>query len=51
MATALDLSDKAAVEAGVQATIDRFGGLDRLVSAAGIQHIEAIAFSHGWFMQ
>jgi len=42
MATVMDVSDEAAVEAGVQATIDRFGGIDVLVSNAGIQHIEAI---------
>lgn len=42
MATAMDVADEAAVEAGIQATIDRFGGVDVLVSNAGIQHIEAI---------
>lgn len=42
MAVAMDVSDEAAVDAGIQATIDRFGGIDVLVSNAGIQHIEAI---------
>ena len=42
MATAMDVSDEAAVEAGIQATVDRFGGIDVLVSNAGIQHIDAI---------
>jgi NAD(P)-dependent dehydrogenase (short-subunit alcohol dehydrogenase family) len=32
----LDISDEQAVDAGVQATVERFGGLDVLVNAAGI---------------
>lgn len=42
MATAMDVSDEAEVEAGIRATVDRFGGIDVLVSNAGVQHIEAI---------
>jgi 3-hydroxybutyrate dehydrogenase len=42
LAVAMDVADEAAVEAGVQAAVERFGGVDVLVSNAGIQHIEAL---------
>ena len=42
MGVAMDVSDEAAVEAGVAATIERFGGVDILVSNAGIQIVKPI---------
>jgi 3-hydroxybutyrate dehydrogenase len=42
MGVALDVSDEAAVEAGVAMTVERFGGLDILVSNAGIQIVKPI---------
>ena len=40
---AMDVSDEAAVDAGIAATIERFGRLDILVSNAGIQIVKPIA--------
>ncbi|MDB5960299.1 MAG: 3-hydroxybutyrate dehydrogenase [Massilia sp.] len=37
MAVAMDVTDEAAVEAGIAAVVQRFGGVDILVSNAGIQ--------------
>lgn len=42
LALAMDVADEEQVEAGVAAAADAFGGIDILVSNAGIQHIEAI---------
>ncbi len=42
LAVAMDVTDAAAVETGVQAAADAFGGIDILVSNAGIQHIAPI---------
>jgi len=42
MGVAMDVSDEAAVEAGVAATVERFGGVDILVSNAGIQIVKPI---------
>jgi 3-hydroxybutyrate dehydrogenase len=42
MAVAMDVTDERQVEAGVASTIDRFGGVDVLVSNAGYQHIASI---------
>ncbi|HMB07728.1 MAG TPA: 3-hydroxybutyrate dehydrogenase, partial [Isosphaeraceae bacterium] len=39
MAVALDVTDEAQVDAGVDTVAERFGGVDILVSNAGIQHI------------
>ena len=39
---AMDVSDEAAVDAGIAATIERFGRLDILVSNAGIQIVKPI---------
>ena len=39
MAVAIDVTDEAQVDAGVDAIAERFGGIDILVSNAGIQHI------------
>ncbi|HLJ56308.1 MAG TPA: 3-hydroxybutyrate dehydrogenase [Chthonomonadaceae bacterium] len=39
MAAAMDVTDEAQVEFGVRATAAAFGGIDILVSNAGIQHI------------
>jgi 3-hydroxybutyrate dehydrogenase len=39
MAVALDVTDEAQVNAGVDTVAERFGGVDILVSNAGIQHI------------
>ena len=39
---AMDVSDEAAVEAGIAATIERFGWIDILVSNAGIQIVKPI---------
>jgi 3-hydroxybutyrate dehydrogenase len=39
MAVAIDVTDEAQVDAGVDAIAERFGGVDILVSNAGIQHI------------
>lgn len=42
MAAAMDVTDEKAVDTGVQAVIDSYGGVDVLVSNAGIQHIDPI---------
>ncbi len=42
MAVAMDVTDEKAVDTGVQALIDSYGGVDVLVSNAGIQHIDPI---------
>ncbi|HXN41050.1 MAG TPA: 3-hydroxybutyrate dehydrogenase [Myxococcaceae bacterium] len=42
MAVAMDVTDERQVEAGVASAIDRFGGIDVLVSNAGYQHIASI---------
>ena len=39
MAVAMDVADEKQVEAGVARTIENYGGVDVLVSNAGIQHI------------
>ena len=39
MAVAIDVTDEAQVNAGVDTVAERFGGVDILVSNAGIQHI------------
>ena len=40
MAVAMDVTDEAQVEAGAARTVERWGGLDILVSNAGVQHID-----------
>lgn len=40
---AMDVTDEAAVDAGTEALVDRYGGLDVLFSNAGVQHIQAVA--------
>lgn len=42
MAVAMDVTNEAQVEAGVAAIVERFGGVDVLVSNAGVQHIAPI---------
>ena len=42
MGVAMDVSDEAGVEAGVAATVERFGGVDILISNAGIQIVKPI---------
>jgi len=42
MGVAMDVSDEAAVEAGVADTVGRYGGVDILVSNAGIQIVKPI---------
>jgi len=42
MPVAMDVTDERQVEAGVASTIERFGGIDVLVSNAGVQHIASI---------
>jgi|TARA_B110000483_G_C18188702_1_gene540055 3-hydroxybutyrate dehydrogenase len=42
MAVEMDVTDEAAVNAGVAATVDAFGGVDVLISNAGIQHISPL---------
>jgi 3-hydroxybutyrate dehydrogenase len=43
MAVAMDVTDEGQVEAGVARTVERWGGLDILVSNAGVQHIEPLS--------
>ena len=43
IAVAMNVTDEAAVVAGVDAAVAALGGMDILVSNAGIQHIEEIA--------
>jgi len=42
MAVPMDVTDEAQVEAGVALTVERWGGLDILVSNAGVQHIDPL---------
>jgi 3-hydroxybutyrate dehydrogenase len=42
MGVEMDVSDEPAVEAGVAAAVERFGGLDTLVSNAGIQIVRPV---------
>jgi 3-hydroxybutyrate dehydrogenase len=43
MAVTMDVTDENLVEEGIKAVIESFGGVDILVSNAGIQHIDSIA--------
>jgi 3-hydroxybutyrate dehydrogenase len=42
MALAMDVTDEAAVDAGVAAVVEAWGGLDIAVANAGIQHIDPV---------
>ena len=42
IAVAMNVTDEAAVDAGVAKTVELLGGVDVLISNAGIQHIDAI---------
>ncbi len=42
MALAMDVTDEAAVEAGVSAMVDAWGGVDIALANAGIQHIDPV---------
>src|SRR5690242_12266195 len=42
MAVAMDVADEAAVDKGIDAVAEQFGGLDLLVSNAGIQIVNPI---------
>ncbi len=42
MAVAMDVTDEQAVEAGVEAVVDAWGGLDIALANAGIQHIDPV---------
>jgi len=42
MALAMDVTDEAAVDAGVTAVVEAWGGLDIAVANAGIQHIDPV---------
>ncbi len=42
MALAMDVTDEKAVEEGVKAIVDKWGGLDIAIANAGIQHIDPI---------
>ncbi len=42
IAAAMDVTSEGQVDAGVQQAVDHFGGIDVLVSNAGIQHIDPI---------
>ncbi|MEE8110772.1 MAG: 3-hydroxybutyrate dehydrogenase, partial [bacterium] len=42
MAVAMDVTDEKAVDAGTDAVAEAYGGLDVLVSNAGIQHLDPI---------
>src|SRR5262245_38165983 len=43
IAVAMDVTDEGQVEAGVARTAERWGGLDILVSNAGVQHIDPLS--------
>jgi 3-hydroxybutyrate dehydrogenase len=43
LAVAMDVTDEAAVEAGIRVVVEAFGGIDVLVNNAGIQHIAPVA--------
>src|SRR4051812_48838499 len=42
LAVAMNVINEQQVDAGVAATVEKFGGVDILVSNAGIQHIDAL---------
>lgn len=42
MALAMDVTDETAVDAGVAAIVEKWGGLDIALANAGIQHIDAV---------
>ena len=42
MALAMDVTDEQAVDAGVAAIVEKWGGLDIALANAGIQHIDAV---------
>ncbi|MFQ5912328.1 MAG: 3-hydroxybutyrate dehydrogenase [Nitrospinota bacterium] len=42
MAVAMDVTDENAVDAGTDSVVEAYGGLDVLVSNAGIQHIDPV---------
>jgi len=42
MALAMDVTDEEAVDAGVTAVVEKWGGLDIALANAGIQHIDAV---------
>lgn len=42
MALAMDVTDEQAVDAGVAAVVEKWGGLDIALANAGIQHIDAV---------
>ena len=50
MAVGMDVTDETAVEKGIKAVVDAYGGVDILVSNAGIQHIDPIVdlSLHNW---
>ncbi len=50
MAVSMDVTDETAVENGVKAVVEAYGGVDILVSNAGIQHIDPLVdlSFHNW---
>ena len=42
MAVAMDVTNESSVEDGIKAVVDAYGGVDILVSNAGVQHIDPI---------